>query len=401
MKTTCVYMRALGLAALLGMLFTTSLEAQNLNEVLIMVNGPWAYVADPSAVADKILLVSPKPGSSHHHPPIVFSGPNAAAVSPTNPFTLSLGASALSFTYDRANCKATHHTSSEAAANPYAEDMTDKEVSDLIQRIAEGGGYSISLPKPCYYSTLATSRSKIDIAPIYTNTSEEAYTTWMVLHYWINHGDAASISTPGAGTQSYSFTAAVYYPHPALSIEVWSNDPEDLECDTHSLASFQESAALLGKQGRLHARFPIVLGTVQSSSYSETGNCNNVVWLTNREQQLKAIPKLLCDIEVVRNYARSPDQKQKAREAIKDVRLTLDKLWVSVPESVTEDLKRAEALSTQAASNLNIEAERHKCCVTTPDYDLSLLAITEDYINESVGHGDCRSAQFNMNGAVR
>lgn len=393
MKKMCVRTRPYVLPALVAVILTTALQAQErqkLSEVLIMVNGPWTYLSDPSATG-RVLLITPLSGSSHHHDPILFSGPNATNPSPSNPLPIKKGLSTLTFVSDLANCEANSHTANESSPKAYAVHLSDPEIKKLQDNLKSDLGYAVQLPEPCYYSTLSTSRSKIDRKPIKPQTAEEPYTTWMVLHYWIDPSVPAILST-NAGTQAVDFKQLAPFPYPALSFEVWSEDIEDVECDSHSFESFKETLHLLGKSGALHVRFPIIVGGTQSATYSESGNCSDAA-LINREKQLKTIKNLNDDIKVVRAYAGShnPADQPKAKDSMRDLRETLEAVWSPVPQEVKNDLDAADAVVMQVMpKNAQVDQKTHE-----------VLEVTEEYVNRSVGHGDCRGAQINLNGTVQ
>jgi len=267
------------------LLFTVPLMGQNGTWVEVMVNGPWDYVLDYSAVPahPRIVLISPQ--SLGHGKPVVFAGPDASAP-PSSPKTLDPQKYDLVIdkVREKPNCPTGQPSSGSMYAYPThvpkqniqaAVDGTaiDPDTKQLMPRFA------IVLPTPCYFTTMQEDRSKMGITPI-ASQGEEAYATWTSLHYYVDNPDPSKITATIDNT-AFTFTSPAssspYPPSLSLLIASTSNAVNDNECDSLSLESVQNSAKLLGLAGEMYAQFPELLGSGatnhQTHLYSSNPKC--------------------------------------------------------------------------------------------------------------------------------
>jgi hypothetical protein len=286
MKHKCLYPHTLEIAFLILMaLHPTSSVAQT--EVQIMVNGSWDYVEDPNPrndptaagrSLDRIVLVAPQHSS---HGAFVFSGNNAAHfVNKTvdksggrsevvlTPIYPQLASGIYYLDIDNLQPKSGHQpTAKDRKPSNYinAQFVRIGKINEVLYtpnpkmpRVA------ISLPEPDYYSTYSGKRgfseSKIDTKAI-ANQKPHKYTTWMVLHYWVNNSPSAVLTTIlDDGTayppSNYTFRNDLGGSTPiGISVVMGAIkvDP-DIDCDSFSLESFNMSSQLWGLTR--YAKFP-------------------------------------------------------------------------------------------------------------------------------------------------
>jgi hypothetical protein len=294
MKHTCVYSQTLGRVALLfAMAVFCARPSAGQMEVQIMVSGSWDYVEDPSpdkdpnqsgSSLDRIVLVSPQTTS---HAAFIFSGDNATKFAPSGPGqppSLTPLPGPGIYYLDVSNL------TQGSGHKPQAGDLMPLNYSNLqptpqpiristiknILYTPNGGGmprYAVSLPTPDYYTTYSGSwgggggfsESIVDVLPI-SNQLPSHFTTWMVLHYWINSTSASASLTAvldnghPVSTASYLFTIdpnsnAPPAKVPAISVVMAAvygqNNPV---CDSFSKDSFDHATSLWGLTR--YAKFP-------------------------------------------------------------------------------------------------------------------------------------------------
>ena len=242
----------------------TSVAQQDLQ---IIVNGPWSYVADPTPPGKLWLVTS---GASTHHSVYVYPGVNAAAWSgmhpPTNP--LSRGSYAVTFDGSFASGTAPNPPDPKSLEQVTLCGGTVGSASAVINNVGNTN-YVIALPMPQSFSTYIDSNyvwdgyseSKNSNAPVAPTVAPGIFTTTMVLHYWVRTVpnqvllNGANISTIGSGSST------------PLGITIVSGDPnaydDDLQCDTissesvaernsvwslHQYAAFPEESDMTGHQ---------------------------------------------------------------------------------------------------------------------------------------------------------
>lgn len=238
-------------------------------DLQIMVNGPWSYVANDDKT---IFLVAP---GSMHHKTYIFAGTDAAefAKPAHQGDVIPAGGLTLTFTHD--GTPITYPSDGEGAA-VYPAQANPSRVSAVLTGKALTNPSApqpsvILLPKPDSYSTFVDpnghydgfSESKVYISDQAVMANRHAqtipphlYTTWMVLHYGVKNFPV-DITNASNGTK-YTATDAM----PGISII--AGDPamrHDNTCDYVSLESFNDQTALwdlnAGITSKRYARFPM------------------------------------------------------------------------------------------------------------------------------------------------
>ena len=353
-----------------------------------MVNGPWTYAAPQSSSGSTIFIVAPR--SIHHGPVTIFSGEDAydfnnpsnagIEIDQTGQYTLTIP----------------HLTTCSLAPSgpPPMAYRIDGVPSDKVN-IAIGGshGYSISLPKPCYFTSGFESRSKIDtVTPI--QQPEKWYTTWMVLHYSVDTVDQAIVQ----GFQEPILFENNDIGHiPAISIVMGTDESDNnttRRCDSTSVRSVKDEMALFGQDR--HVQFPSVYGNQQSHTY-EPG-CEDQTQMLERGVLLR----LRHDLNVVNLYLRKRDKNRipATTLAFRDLDATLRALG-PIPVGVRRELSAIGGLlgltiqkdPKNSSQPLGLDNDRAM--------DSLSLYQTEEYVHVmTAGAGDCRGSQLDINGTI-
>ncbi len=286
MKDECRYSQRLERITLLLVVvvfFSRPSAAQS--EVQIMVNGSWDYVEDPEPdkdpyaagqTIDRIVLVAPHNAT---HAFYIFSGDDATkfAKSPQPPEIKDTGIYYLDIKGLMANSGHKPQPSDTLPLNwsnllPVPQPVSISKIrSVLYTPNSVMARFAVSLPKPDYYTTYSgawgtgLSESKVDVIPI-NSQQPGKYTTWMVLHYWVNTTPSATLnaslddtSLPPITGRPYDFSidanVVAMATVPAISIVMGAAYQEnDFSCDTISQGSFKMSSALW--QFTRYAQFP-------------------------------------------------------------------------------------------------------------------------------------------------
>lgn len=254
-------------------------------EVQIMVNGAWDFVKDPSPKKDpnsagrkldRVVLVAPYITS---HGAFIFQGSDAATfLTPTLPPTPIYSPLDTGIYYLDINNLVQHsgHTRPVGDLAPVncsgaaQQSVTAKTIKNILYKSAGSVRWAVSLPAPDYYSTYSgprgTSESAVDVKPIPDSPSAaklaKSYTTWMVLHYWVNSKapsamlfvkrDNATTPSPLPGVNFMTTTAS---PVPGISVVMGAIGQEcDYKCDSISQHSFDQDSSLWGLTR--YAKFP-------------------------------------------------------------------------------------------------------------------------------------------------
>jgi hypothetical protein len=231
------------------------------HEVQIMVNGPWAYVATPASPST-IIVATP---SLMNHKAVIFSGENADLFrSAVGVKEISVkGANKLVFQGTKlADCKLIPPEPTIPEPKPFPLTVKSDEAKDVIT--GHLNGFAITLPKPCYSTNFADSRSRIDLTKIDTNPHkapvEAPYTIWRVLHYSVESPDKLAAEITGANNFNLPFKTIEKPNEPAISIVMGDDQPEsDARCDSRSVDSFKKEAELFNNK-ILHVQFPRLIG---------------------------------------------------------------------------------------------------------------------------------------------
>jgi hypothetical protein len=258
-------------------------------EVQIMVNGSWDYVEDPSPgkdpnsagqVLDRIVLVSPQHDT---HGAFVFSGNNAAHFADKSvdessgkskikliPIYPQLASGIYYLDIENLLPKSGHQsTAKDLKPSNYINTQFVRvgKINEVLYN-PKMPRVAVSLPEPDYYSTYTGKRgfseSKVDTKLI-ANQKRHKYTTWMVLHYWVNSIDGV---VPSAGLTAILDDHSAYPPtNYTFKNDLGSSTPigisvvmgaikldPDVSCDSFSLESFNMSSKLWGLTR--YAKFP-------------------------------------------------------------------------------------------------------------------------------------------------
>jgi hypothetical protein len=226
------------------------------HEVQIMVNGPWAHVATPASPST-IIIATPL---LMNHKAVIFSGEDAdlfgSAIVNELP---AKGAYKLDFPV--ADCKLIPPEPTISEPKPFPLTVKSEDARDVIT--GKLNGFAITLPKPCYSTNFADSRSRIDPTKIdedpHKPPAEAPYTIWRVLHYSVESPATIAAKTTGAKNFTVPFKAIEKPNVPAISIVMGDDQPEsDARCDSRSVDSFKSEAELFNKI--LHVQFPRLIG---------------------------------------------------------------------------------------------------------------------------------------------
>ena len=275
MKHTCRCLQILGgLLAnvmIVGILVTTAFAQ---NDLQIIVNGPWSYVAQ----GDTLFLVAP--GNSGHCV-YIYAGIDPSSWPKSSPPLPNLPCGMLvrptgTYTIGFEDAFQPGTPANVPLAAPMICPATVRNTTSVINN-SSNANYVIALPMPDAFSTYEDlsytwdgySESKVSNQPIDHATQSTLYTTTMVLHYWakdipseLTLNKPGTIKTTGPGDNRPTGITIV-----SGSLD---KNPSHLKCDDVSLDSihernalwrinqyalFPEEVDLLGHQSH-HYRFP-------------------------------------------------------------------------------------------------------------------------------------------------
>jgi len=378
-------------ASLLLIVFTTTeiAFAQN-TEVWITVNGPWTYMEDPDD-STRVVIMAPTP--EHHLPPSLTPAPNGA-----DPF-LPKGHHTLEVINRAAVCDATAPRGAEVPAKLFSLSNIDKlTIQGTIHN--PGERYSISLPKPCYFSSDETSYSIISPDPISTPPpadAEKAYTTGMILHYFVTVGAPATLTLrPDSGGTS---TVQVPFHDNKITIEMRTDDlPENTPvCDPMSADSFRAEIELFTKTQTFHLWFPQTdrAGHQVQGHYAEGCQDPELIAAKLTPKDKADASRVLSELKTIEEYFANPDPKDKraAKNNLKDIRKTIN--------GFRANRSKMKPFSQQALSEVNREidaAEQQIQSVKPTNFVFQKATAYAAYF--SPGSGDCHGAQTAIDGTI-
>lgn len=359
-------------------------------EVVVMVSGPWAYVADPSPSPTPPRLAIVAPVTPHHYAASIFSGPRADHF-PNQP-TVPTGKYYLEIP------NLVHCTAVQSPPDTFNIPVP----MDKIKLAVDGPGqrYAFSLPVPCSYEAYMHSESRIDTNAISLDpaagTPKKKYTTWMVLHYQVSTvADATLSGHSDDNTRSFhdsmSFTKLGHFA-PAISIVLGSQDPlgSDSDCDGMSGHSVKDAASVFGQV--VHTQFPEVIQGTQSDTYLDY--CVDATQLLDK----KTLGLVLLDIDQVESVLRTRERSRVpyANETLTRIRDTIKLDRKKLPPEVDQELKdiKKELDRLSAAKNDALQSHADK---GEGMQKVRSLVQTQYYsIKTAAGAGDCRGSQLNV-----
>lgn len=377
---------------LLVVLMTRGIALAQGTEVWIIVNGPWTYVEDPDD-STRVVITAPNP--DHHLPPALTPQPDG--ISPSLP----MGHHTLQVVNRAAVCSATAPRGAEVPASLFPLSNIDKAtIQGVIQnRESRYSRYSISLPKPCYYSSAETSYSIISPDPITGSPAdqEKAYTTGMILHYFVTADSPATLTLrPDLGDTS---TVPVPFHDNKITIEMRTDDlPENTPpCDPMSADSFRKEIGLFTQTQTFHLWFPETneVGGQKKGHYADNCQDPELIAAKLSPKDKAAAPKVLAEIKAVEEYFAHPNPKDKRRaeQKLNDIQKTIN--------GFQANQLKMKPFSTQALSEVNRELDTAKQQIQTmkpANFEFQKSTTYSAYF--SVGSGDCHGAQTGIDGTI-
>ncbi|MGC2695236.1 MAG: hypothetical protein WA738_05535 [Candidatus Angelobacter sp.] len=368
------------------------LKPSTAQEVQIMVSGPWAYVTAPNPSPTPAIVIATAQ-IPHHGDVQVFSGEDAddfdslpptrdiITIAHNQPGKYTLVISGLD------KCDPVPNPAPTPA--PLAYPLNGVNVDSVLR--GPSNGFSILMPKPCYYTSFVESRSRLAVDPNSIKQEDPAYTTWMVLHYKAKAGVIPTASVQEiANSQATFLSIDPPSDPPAISIVMGSDSPNETNsrCDSLSGQSVQLEGALFG--AKLHYQFPRLLKYGEQSHDYKQDCIDSFASLT--EGQLK---KVLHDINIVESFQRDPSRSRaRANAAFTElnglVRALFPKEPGKQPKNVVDELEKAGKLFPPLAGGVSPKNA----------HDAEFTQTTLYAISMTPGAGDCRGAQLNVNSTI-
>ncbi len=366
-------------------------------QLLITVAGPWSYAEDPRD-STRVVLIAPHP--SNHRDAHLHPKPDSA-----DPF-LPMGQYRLDIANLAAPCDRTTLLGSEVPANVFPlNNINPSVIQGAIQN--PGSRYVISLPKPCYYSTEETSYSIISPTPITisaTDAEGKAYTTMMILHYFLTAAAPATLTLmPDGGATS---TSAVQFENNKIGIEIRADVlPGDDLCDTMSAESFDKEIDLFTMSQKFYLWFPDMDGNGDQlgnkGHYSD--GCQNQMSFAAAvtEQDRKLAVKTLADIKDVQTYFKrqnvSESETHAAQQKLRNIQKSINGFPAN--KSSKEPFnKRALSEANQELDTVMKQIEIKKAQNKTFNVQFSKTLQYDFFFTP--GSADCHGAQTGIDGVI-
>ena len=391
------------LATIMGALLPRDAAAQHRRDVDVIVAGPWSFVPDP---LDSSRVVVVGAAAMHHNPPEVYGGDvesySGKPVILPGKYTLD---------FPVAPCRNPQPPPAPATPNPvpYSLDNVDPGIVKAVVEDHDGylrdlTRYTISLPKPCYYSSRKGSHSEVsrNLSDIGPNKPDQYLSTEMVLHYQIEMRERADfVGASDDGSIHYNdalrFLKDKSWPTPSISI-VMASEPRssDLECDGVSLMSFMQINKLFS--AGLHAQFPML---PDQKTYSRNPKCVSDNYNPDHQVIDLARQALIAAAEL-EAYLNEPvgvlGVSAKANMDLIEKNLHTifpDKL----DENVSRELQAAHGIvfaETKAEAPRKAKASKSGEASPTQYFPFTRQVLGE----RSPGSGDCNTGQHSVNGVV-
>ncbi len=374
-----------------ALILSTPLMAKGF-EVVIMVNGPWAYVADP-AWSDRLIVIAPQ--SSDHAPAVIFSGGDATA------FLYKTSVLTGRYDIDISNLDLASCPSKPSSVNTYK--IKNVDVQTLVVPAVNGTKsprYAFSLPAPCFVTTEPgyNRRAKIDPQKDPDDTTGEGpYSIWSVFHYYVKSIDSVTLKGT-SDDKSVTYNNSLKFTNNAgkrndwgISIVLYTTKPDtDLRCDSSSAASVWNASNLFGQN--LYIRMPVLDGLGnQTANYDYT--CPK--HLAAAAHLVHNANRVLNDITGVQSFIDSRSiPLLKAKQAFERIQGILFPLDTDLPDDVKSELAKVDEYLRRA--------DMIKKQKTEIKDDQPTLRRTKEYVGPFVaGAGDCRGAQLDINAAIQ
>jgi hypothetical protein len=394
---------------LLVLMTHTIAGAQQNTEVLITVSGPWAYMQDPNHTG-RIIIMAPDLSGNGHLQPQIHPAPGAAADPSATP-SLDDGQYQLDIANPAAKCDRTDIQGAEVKALlfPLKTHFPQPDQVHLTQAIqtalqAKGKRVAISLPEPCYYSTWQTSFSIISENPISIpatgdqDAAGEAYTTEMVLHYFVTAVAPATLtSMPDVGTQS---PLPVEFPLNKIEIDLHSDNSlsNSSRCDSMSAGSFKaEITPFIPAQSVVHLWFPeLDRGFQPGNKGHYHADCIDPAMMTARiaKIQKQTAANALASIHALKAYVKHPVPGQE--QTIENHLTTIQNSLTSLQPAVTKGARPPDFVKANQEVEAAKKAIARKKRLTQKDFELSNTR--KFIVNASPGSADCQGGQGSVDG---
>jgi hypothetical protein len=386
--------------------------AQN-KEVLITVSGPWAYMQDPDTNhKGRIIIMAPDLTGAGHRKVQMRPAPGGAAA-PSATSSLDDGQYQLDIANPAANCDRTDVQGAEVKALLFPLrthfPQSDQDLKNAVQTALQANGkrIAISLPAPCYYSTLQASFSIISENPIPVpatgdqDAAGDPYTTEMVLHYFVTAIAPATLTSmpDPPGTQS---TLPVEFLLNKIEIDLRSSNflSNSSRCDSMSAGSFRaEVTPFIPSQSVVHSWFPELVGGFQAGNKGHYhAECIDASMMTARiaKIQKQSAANALAGINALQAYVKHqrPGQEKAIEKHLTTIQTSLDSLRPA-------GLKGGMALkSDYPKAKQEVEAARKalasKKRLSTKDFEFSNARKFVE--RASPGSADCQGGQGSVDG---
>jgi hypothetical protein len=385
--------------------------AQKNTEVLITVSGPWAYMQDPNHTG-RIIIMAPDLRGNGHLQPQIHPAPGAAADPSATP-SLDDGQYQLDIANPAAQCDRTNVQGAEVKALLFPLKthfpQSDQDLKKAIQAALDkkNSHVAISLPEPCYYSTWQTSFSIISENPISIpatgdqDAAGEAYTTEMVLHYFVTAVAPATLtSMPDGETQS---TLPVEFPLNKIEIDLRSDNslPNSSRCDSMSAGSFKaEITPFIPAQSVVHLWFPELDGGFQPGNKGHYhADCIDPAMMTAHiaKIQKQSAANALASINALQAYVvrhPGPPEEQTIAKHLATIQSSLTSLQPAVTKGAGPP--NADFLKANQEVDAAKKAIARKKPLTKKDFEFSNTR--KFIVNASPGSADCQGGQGSVDG---
>jgi hypothetical protein len=415
-----------GMAFFLFVLGPGELLSAQCSDFQLVVNGPWAYVADPHPEKDpnpngyktKRLVLVTSQGMGHSHKAFIHDGVDGRlGTGPVDPGLYYLDLDNRSFAGQAP-------VNDLPAMTYFAPQPVDAGKIDYVI-YSEPNRVAFSVPQPDYVSTyigqygVGLAESKIDINHITPDTPYAYHTIELVLHYQV----CQPVSSVTCSTCSKSLLRGNDIPVSGKGLSIASGaygKKSSRRCDDYSSQSFSESKALWGLVH--YARFPEELDEVGTQhhgyynydcpeSFSSSKQENFDYALRCSDALRSKIAKLKASVEAELQdrsaAAQGPregpiacePQQHKAEDACWPERKAPNVTFCDVQDGISAILfgTKVESVQTDLAclAELLRNPRTAACRGRIEEISTRLTGLLT-----AMGSTDCHAAQMSINGAI-